>query len=56
MLTKSNKRKDQNIDELKGQLEFWWNKFNKVINFIKVGFFYEKNREKYYNISVDLYE
>ena len=62
-LTKSNKKKDNQIDDLKdenkilkGQLEFWKNKFNKVINFIKDRIFHKKDRDKYYDVSVDLYE
>ena len=62
-LTKSNKKKDNQIDDLKdenkilkGQLEFWKNKFNKVINFIKDRLFHKKDRDKYYDVSVNLYE
>src|SRR5574344_74289 len=62
-LTKSNKKKDKQIDDLKdenkmlrGQLELWKNKFNKVINFIKDRLFHRKDRDKYYDVSADLYE
>src|SRR5574344_203205 len=59
----SNKKKNNQIDDLKdenkilkGQLEFWKNKFNKIINFIKDKIFHKKDRDKYYDVSVDLYE
>ena len=62
-LTKNNKAKDKEIKELKEEnhslrdtLEFWKDKFLRVISLIKNKLFgREKEREKYMDVSEDLY-
>jgi len=63
-LTKSIKSKDKEIEELKEEnhslkntLEFWKDKFLRVMSLIKDKLFgKEKEREKYFDVSKDLYK
>ena len=63
-LTKNNKNKDKKIEELKEEnhslkntLEFWKDKFLRVMSLIKDKLFgKEKEREKYFDVSKDLYK
>ena len=63
-LTKNIKSKDKEIEELKEEnhslkttLEFWKDKFLRVMSLIKDKLFgKEKEREKYFDVSKDLYK
>ncbi len=63
VLLKKNKLKDNEIDELKeennslfAELNYFKNKFIRLIQFIKNGLFNRKDRDKYHDFSRDLYE
>ena len=62
-LTEKNKLKDNEIDELKeennslfAELNYFKNKFIRLIKFIKNRLFNRKDRDKYHDFSRDLYE
>lgn len=62
-LTEKNKLKDNEIDELKeknnslfAELNYFKNKFIRLIKFIKNRLFNRKDRDKYRDFSRDLYE
>jgi len=62
-LTKNIKKKDNEIEslkeknnDLKSKLSYWKNKFMKLVKFIKEKMFSSKDCDKYYDVSVDLYE
>ena len=62
-LTEKNKLKDNELDELKeennslfAELNYFKNKFIRLIQFIKNRLFNRKDRDKYHEFSIDLYE
>lgn len=62
-LTEKNKLKDNEIDELKeennslfAELNYFKNKFIRLIQFIKNRLFNRKDRDKYCDFSIDLYK
>ena len=61
-LTKNNKEKDKEIEELekensflKNTIEYWKNKFSRLIGFIKNRLFNKRDQDRYYEFSKDLY-
>ena len=61
-LNKSIKEKDENIKDLEkentslsNKLEYWKNKFMSIIRFIRNKLFSKKEQDKYYDVSLDLY-
>ena len=61
-LNKSIKEKDENIKDLEkenislaNKLEYWKNKFMSIVRFIRNKLFSKKEQDKYYDVSLDLY-
>lgn len=61
-LSNSIKEKDENIKDLEkenisltNKLEYWKNKFMSIIRFIRDKLFSKKEQDKYYDVSIDLY-
>ena len=61
-LSNSIKEKDKNIKDLEkenisltNKLEYWKNKFMSIIRFIRYKLFSKKEQNKYYDVSIDLY-
>jgi len=61
-LSNSIKEKNENIKDLEkenisltNKLEYWKNKFMSIIRFIRDRLFSKKEQDKYYDVSIDLY-